>query len=185
MPSPGTWNERYSRGEEAGADPDLVVIQAAGLVNAGFALDVACGKGRNALYLARSGFRVLALDYSNVAIAALQGRHPNLEARLEDLESTRLPDATFDLVCNARYLQRSLFAQIRRALKPGGVFAATIAVADSDPTVKPMNPAFLIEPGELAREFHGFDILLDEFRKVTGHRRMNDFIARIRTGNAQ
>ena len=171
-----TWNQRH-RNTEAGA-PDSLVVEAAALANRGTALDLACGRGRNAIYLAQAGFSVVALDFSEVAIASLKGRFENLDARLEDLETVHLPEAAFDLVCNIRYLQRSLFPAIRQALKPGGLFAALIAMPDADPAVKPMNSAYLIEPGELRNSFSGFEILREDERKSPGHRRMQQFLAR-------
>ena len=180
MPSRAVWNERHAISNEVGT-PDAVVVRASTLVQHGTALDIACGKGRNALYLARSGFRVLALDFSDVAIAGLVGVDPNLTGEVADLEQVSLPQEAFDLICNIRYLQRSLFPSIITALKPGGVFAASIAMEDDDPLVKPMNASYLLRCGELRAAFAALEVLVDEERKVPGKRRMADFIGRLRT----
>jgi len=180
--SPESWNEKYRRGEEAGDDPDPLVIEAADLVRAGFfALDIACGRGRNARYLANRGFSVLALDFSDVAISNLH--HPRIEARVVNLETDPLPDQSFDLICSIRYLQRSLFPWIRNALRPDGIFAAHIAMQDDDPALRPMNPEYLIASGELASAFEGFEILRNEECKLPAKRRVSEFLARAKNEN--
>jgi len=63
------WNERYRTAELVwGAEPNQFVRRLCERLPVGDALDIACGEGRNALWLARLGWRVLGLDYSDVAI---------------------------------------------------------------------------------------------------------------------
>jgi len=61
------------------------------------------------------------------------------------------------VVCN--YLQRDLFPQITSGTRAGGVVIAVIATLDDDPNVKPMNPAYLLNPGELASYFEGWEFI--------------------------
>ena len=93
-------------------------------VLSGKALDVACGKGRNAIYLAQRGFAVTALDISPVALAEGRRRAQQQELQIDwqqrDLEASGLDSGDFDLVINFNYLQRSLFRPIQQAVKPGG-----------------------------------------------------------------
>jgi len=121
----------------------------------GLALDLACGRGRNALYLAERGWHVTALDYSAVAIEALCGT--SIDARVVDLEDAafQLPDSHYDLIVDIVYLQRSLFPQIRTALKPGGMFVGVIAMFDDD---APMNADFLCKQDELRMVFADWTI---------------------------
>jgi SAM-dependent methyltransferase len=86
----------------------------------------------------------------------------------------------YDLICCCHYLQRSLFPQIEIALKPGGVFLCVTAMPDDDPSLKPMNPAFLLEPGTLAVAFSGWDVLHHREVKAPERRRVTEFIARKR-----
>ena len=138
-------------------------------VRPGRALDLACGLGRNALYLAERGWLVTALDYSAVAIESLSGR--SIDARVVDLEDPafRLPVSEYDLVVDILYLQRSLFQQIRNALRPGGIFAGVIAMFDGDPNVVPMNADYLCQPGELRMVFA--DWTIRHYHEGKGHRR--------------
>ncbi len=147
------WDEKYRAGYGAGGEVEPLVARAVAGLPAGLALDLACGLGRNAIYLASLGWRVIALDYSTVALAKLAGL--SIDARVTDLQNAgfRLPEAEYDLIVDVLYLQRSLFAQIRAALKPGGIFTGVVAMGDDDPEVAPMNPDYLCAPGELRAVF--------------------------------
>jgi tellurite methyltransferase len=161
------WNERYRGGEHGGSDPSPIVVHAAGLMPPGSSLDLACGAGRNALWLAEHGWSVTAVDGSDEAVAILRRRAAErglrIDIRLIDLECAPLPfqGGSFDLVCDILYLQRDLFPILRRLVRPGGLFVGSIHVNDDSPAAQPMNPAFLLEPGELRRYLPGWEVLLD------------------------
>lgn len=140
----------------------------------GRALDLACGAGRHAIYLAEHGWQVTAIDASNVAIEILQQhatkRGLKIDARVADLERGEFvikPEA-YDLICVCCYLQRDLFSAIRAGVKIGGTVVAAIAMVDDAPNIKPMNPAFLLQPDELRAEFSGWELLHDFEGKYEG-----------------
>src|ERR1700733_13947124 len=85
------WNERYRSGEQVFDSPAPLVVEFAGGLAPGSALDLASGPGRNALYLARQGWRVPALDGSPAAIDILLARARQrrliIDARVVDLDS--------------------------------------------------------------------------------------------------
>jgi SAM-dependent methyltransferase len=77
-----------------------------------------------------------------------------------NLEEIRLPEAAFDLILCLQYLQRSLFAQVARALKPGGMLLfETFTRAQLNYSGGPRNPAHLLEPGELRTAFPELNVL--------------------------
>jgi tellurite methyltransferase len=122
------------------------------------ALDVACGDGRNSLYLAGHGFTVDAVDVSDVAVAALQAaaaeRGLPVDARVVDLEREPLPVARYDVVVQINYLQRDLFGALERALTPGGLLIVeTVARAHVDELGHRFDPRFVLDEGELLRAF--------------------------------
>ena len=133
-------------------------MQAVSAIPPGRALDLACGLGRNARYLAEQGWHVIALDSSQVAIDSLP---PAVDARLADLEATdfRIAPGAYDLICDCYYLHRSLFPQIREGIQCGGVFVGVIPMIDDDPELHPMNPAYLCAPGELQAFFPEWEIV--------------------------
>lgn len=158
------WDERYRSGESVNEDASELLLQAVRTVSPGRALDLACGVGRNAIFLAAKGWNVTAVDSSNEALkrAGQRALDRGVEIAfvLADLENRQFriePDA-YSLICDFFYLQRDLFPSIREGISPGGIFVAEIHLEDDNPNLKPMNPAFLLRSGELLSEFAGWKI---------------------------
>jgi tellurite methyltransferase len=133
------------------------------MIPRGLALDIAAGTGRNAIFLAEQGFSVVAIDVSSVALE--QGRRRAAEKLLPiswqqaDLEQVELPQHAYDLIVNFNYLQRSLFPQIRRALKVSGRLIFETYLIDQQAIGHPKNPAYLLEHNELLEQFRDFRVL--------------------------
>lgn len=132
------WNARYLAGERGESKPSPLVIEAAAELPAGRALDLACGAGRNSLFLAKNGWSVVAVDGSAEAIRIVKQRARRvgveLETHVADLESS-LPlafdEASFDLVTIVLYLQPALVAEARRLLRDGGTCAVSVRTTGS------------------------------------------------------
>jgi SAM-dependent methyltransferase len=158
------WDERYRRGEHSPREPTPLLCHAVENLTPGRALDLACGTGRHAIFLAEHGWNVTAVDSSRVAIQILQQRASEagitVDALVADLEGGefKIEPETYDLVCIFYYLQRDLFPEIRAGVKPGGTVVAAIHLNDGKPAARPGNPAFLLEPGELREFFRGWEI---------------------------
>jgi SAM-dependent methyltransferase len=156
------WNERWEKKAHLEEDPNPLLVRVVESKPWGRALDLACGAGRNALYLKKKGWDVEAIDGSEVAIRILRDRAKregvDLHPQVIDLESTdfKIHPEDFDVICMLFYLQRNLFHSIRNGIRPGGF--AIVAVHMKDDSKEPMNPAFLMEPGELKKEFEGWEI---------------------------
>jgi tellurite methyltransferase len=169
------WEDRYrGRSGGAGADaphrhadeaPSDFLVSHADLVQ-GRVLDVAAGAGRNALFLARRGNVVEAIDISlaglRLACAAARAEGLRLLAVQADLEVFPLPIDRYDAVINIRYLQRSLFGPLQRALRPGGVIIFETFLLEQQQFCHPRNPAFLLRRGELRAAFSDCEILFYE-----------------------
>lgn len=157
------WNERYRRGDHASREPTPLLRRAIENLSPGRALDIACGLGRHAIFLAEQGWRVTAVDSSRVGIEILQGRAREtgitIDARVANLELGEFqfePEA-YDLICVFYYLQRDLFPKIRASLKIGGTVVA-IHLNDEKPLAHPTNPAFLLEHNELREFFRDWEL---------------------------
>jgi tellurite methyltransferase len=152
------WDQRYRSGEQVFEAPAPLVVQFAGALAPGSALDLACGPGRNARYLAERGWRVTALDGSSVAIGLLRASNPAIDAHVADLEAGALeiPPESFDLVLSCYYLQRSLIPQIQSALRPGGLLILIAHLADAD---QPQGTPTRAYPDELREFFKGWRLL--------------------------
>ena len=117
-------------------------------------MDLACGTGRNAMFLAGLGFAVDAVDVSREALAIGRASAAELPIRwLErDLDRGFEPDFSYDVVVNIRFVNLPLLASLVAALRPNGVLVVEqhLAMPDVD-VIGPKNPAFRVAPGELAR----------------------------------
>jgi SAM-dependent methyltransferase len=131
--------------------PSPWVVRWAPLIRpGGEVLDVACGSGRHTRYLAAGGWRVVAVDRDDTALAALAAV-PGVRTQAADLEAASwpFPPARFDGVVVANYLHRPLFAHLVAALRPGGVLIYETFMQGNEALGRPSNPAFLLRPGEL------------------------------------
>ena len=159
------WDERYRLGmrpaEDLEAAPTPLLIETANRLRPGRALDLACGTGRNALWLAEHGWSVTAVDGSPAAIEILRHRASacavNMDARIANLEKGeyQIEPSTWDLIVICYYLQRDLFEPAKQGLAAGGLLLAIAHVAEpgEEPTYK------RLRPGELESYFQGWDIL--------------------------
>ena len=116
----------------------------------GRVLDLACGQGRHARYLAGLGYRVEAVDRDGTALATLAGV-TGVETRSADLEAAPWPCGAgrFDGVVVTNYLHRPLIAALLDALRPGGVLIYETFALGNEKLGRPSNPEFLLRPGEL------------------------------------
>lgn len=156
------WDRKYSEGEYLSErNPSRLLAEFLPLIPVGKALDIACGEGRNAIYLARHGFEVDAIDISEVAIN--RGREAAGDLRINfvaaDLEGFKIPANTYDLIINFNYLQRSLISEIKKGLKVGGYLIFETYTLEQQKFGPPRNPDFLLGPNELLRLFNDFHII--------------------------
>ena len=135
------------------------------LPQSGIALDVACGRGRHALWLADQGFLVRAVDRDADAIALLNDearrREAAIRASVMDLEGgdPELGIEHFDLIVAVNYLHRPLFPFLLTALRLQGVLVYETFTREQALRGKPTNPDYLLEPGELRRLVEPLSIL--------------------------
>jgi SAM-dependent methyltransferase len=120
----------------------------------GAVLDVACGAGRHARWLARMGFEVSAVDRDTSRFADPPEGVRLVEA---DLEGAPWPFAgeAFDAVVATHYLHRPLLPTLIASLGPGGVLVYETFARGNERFGKPSNPAFLLVPGELLDAVRG------------------------------
>ncbi|GIL08498.1 MAG: SAM-dependent methyltransferase [Chloroflexota bacterium] len=128
------------------------------------ALDIAGGQGQNGLWLAEQGYIVDVMDISRLALA--RGRQEMVARGLRslnflpvDLDTAELEAEHYDLVCVFRYLKRELFPALRACVRPGGRIVYETYNLRYREIVPAFNPAFLLQPGELAALFAGWKLL--------------------------
>ena len=141
-------------------DPSDIVSKFVRIASPGVALDIAAGNGRNSLFLAQSGFKVEALDISDVGLRSFVGRHPMVQAVCIDLDRYDLARNRYSLILNIRYLNRHLLSQIGPALVSGGVliFETYLRRPEFNPQ-RHFNCDHLLEVNELLQEFIGLEVV--------------------------
>lgn len=117
----------------------------------GKGLDLACGLGGNARFMAQCGLKVEAWDISDTALTILNNwaavNRLKIQPVLADFEQMLFPYQQYDVIVVSRYLNRDLFPQIETALKPGGLlFYETFLAPMQDGA--PQNAKFYINPAE-------------------------------------
>ena len=158
------WNERYRTRERTGdftAAPTPLLVDTAQYLTPARALDLACGSGRHALWLAARGWSAEAVDGSEAAIAALRSEAHQLgvtvDAAVADLASPefRIEESRYDLVLMCYYLQRDLFSSLKNAIAPGGLALVIVHIVESGEEPTPTRAL----PGELPSYFSDWEIL--------------------------
>ncbi len=142
----------------------------------GEVLDLACGSGRHARYLARLGFEVVAVDRDPTLFPDPPAGVTLVAA---DLESGPwpFPGRAFDAIVATNYLHRPLLPVLVSSLEPGGVLVYETFARGNERFGKPSNPDFLLLPGELLEVARGRlrvvayeDVVVEEPRQAAVQR---------------
>jgi SAM-dependent methyltransferase len=179
------WNDRYAERDLVwSAEPNrFLVAEAADLVP-GTALDLGAGEGRNSLWLAERGWRVTAVDFSDVALSKgrrmADDRGLDIEWVVADLGVYIPPVQAFDFVIEfyvqlAAPLRREIWRRAADAVAPDG----TLLIVGHDLTNLehgcggPQNPAALFTPDDVVEAIEGLDVV----RATRVDRPVNDQVA--------
>ena len=166
------WNEKYRAGAYAERNhPTRLLADWVPQAKRGRALDVACGGGRNSLFLAERGFVVDAVDISAVGLerarstAELQGVNVHwIEADLEADAASVLPPGPYELIVMVRYVNASLYPFLLNRLADNGIFFCEEHLASDADVIGPRNPAYRLSRNELRQSVtaaaHGEDEVL-------------------------
>ncbi|MGD8957158.1 MAG: class I SAM-dependent methyltransferase [Chromatiaceae bacterium] len=151
------WDRRYADAPETPPPMAVLTENAHLLPGRGRALDLACGLGGNALYLARRGLQVSAWDLSPVAVSALAASADGLDlvAEARDVTADPPPTGRFDVICVGHFLERALCPHIADALRPGGLLFYQTFTRERVDDGGPSSAAFRLETNELLRLFPG------------------------------
>jgi SAM-dependent methyltransferase len=175
------WNKKYAvAGTHGSLEPEEFLVRAfqqfLTVRPPGYALDVAGGAGRHAIWLAQRGWRVKLIDIAEAGVALARENASRLlaapanasgapthlvEAEVLDLNSQLdLGAELYDLVVVFLFLERRLFPALVQALKPGGLLIYQTYTLEAAPLGQgPANPQYLLAPGELLQAFQAMDLL--------------------------
>jgi SAM-dependent methyltransferase len=170
------WDSKYEQGLPSLMKPDPFFVFAYGhfvepsFPNAGAALDLACGLGRHALWLAIRSWRVCGLDLSEVAVRKLN--HSALELNLNldlfvgDASEHKFGSARFDLIVLFYHADRNLFPKLVSTLNPGGLLICKLSLrwnTDARLTAAGTDP---LNRNELPSLFPELHVLYHQERQV-------------------
>lgn len=148
------WDARYREGAYLErTHPTQLLADWLPRLPPGRAFDVACGAGRNALFLARNGYAVDAADIS--AIALERARHSAADLDLDvnwlqlDFDTDPLPRRRYDLIIMIRYVNHDLVPKLLGMLRGGGHFVCEQHLVSPHAAAGPRNPAYRLQPGKL------------------------------------
>ena len=156
------WNARYAQGAYAdrthpGAYLTACLAQLPP-VEGSFALDVACGAGRNSLYLAQQGYVVDAVDIAEEGLRRLAAQAEPADVAITthamDLDAitsgaARLPRDSYALIIMFRYVDMDLLSQLTGMLVPGGHIIVEEHLRTTLDVIGPSSPRFRVAPGAL------------------------------------
>ena len=166
------WNARYESGEYAARTyPSALLAAWIDRLPRGRALDVACGRGRNAIHLAANGYAVDAMDISDVALARARERADAAGVAVNwieaDLERPDIARDAYDIVVIARFLDRPLIPRLIDALRPGGHIVYDHHYITPAEVAGPRSRRFRARPNELLERFRSLRVLFYEEGLVT------------------
>ena len=157
------WNKKYKENPKLLQDRDASkkLQEIINLTSGKNALEIACGSGRNSIYLANQGFQVSALDISKVAIDRLEEKnHKNIKTQVIDLEGYKPEENSFDLIVKTNYLDRDIIFNLAKALKQKGILFIETYMDDKENNKPNSNPNFLLKKNELKTFFNkNYEIL--------------------------
>jgi len=150
----------------------------------GRALDIACGSGRDAVYLALAGYAVDAIDVLPDALERARDLARRSGVRVETIEqdlkaSPVLPAERYDLVTVIRFLHRPLLPAVRQSVAPGGFVAyEAFHRRDAEEGRRSLKPGHAVDDGELAAALEGFEPLIARDGVQRGGRVFSQLLAR-------
>lgn len=137
------------------------------------ALDLACGRGANAICLAENNLNTHAWDISSSALELLvkQAKKKSLTINTETRDvSANPPNAnSFDIVVVSRFLDRSIIDAIKSAVKRNGLIFYQTFTKEKVNTSGPSNPEYLLDKNELLHFFDDWNILFYKEEGLTGN----------------
>ena len=158
------WDERYRLGAYVDrVHPSAWLERCLPDVTPGRALDVPCGAGRNAMFLASQGFSVTGIDISAVALARAEAtagaRGLSVEWLRRDLDTGLDLTGKFELIVVIHYVDLDLIPGLANLLAPCGHLVVELHLATDRAVAGPQDPAFRVAPGALRDAAGHLDIL--------------------------
>lgn len=158
------WDKIYSNKGQAG-DPARVLLENSHLLpQQGQALEIACGRGANALFLAAHGLETQARDISPVVIEALQAEAGRqglvVQGVADDIMQSPPAAESFDVIVVSHFLERGLIPLLCEALRPQGLLFYQTFTRTRVSERGPSNQDYRLADNELLSLCQGLQVLV-------------------------
>ena len=159
------WDAIYATTNAAQIQPTNILVEYEYLLpTTGIALDIACGLGGNAIFLAQHGLNTHAWDISEQAIKKLAGfcesNNLQVKARVRDVQAHPPIANSFDVICVSYFLERDIVNNIIAALKPNGLLFYQTFINEKVSEHGPSNPKYRLGENELLDLFAPLHVLV-------------------------
>ena len=167
------WEKRYKALDyQPNMKPVPFLVEMIQGLPPGQAICLAAGTGRNAIFLAQSGYQVTAIDISQAALHWCDEMSNKLGVEVKTLEADLLAfdfgNEIWDLATNLYFYEPAIFQGLKQAIRPGGhILFQTYSKAQKNFEKGPNNDAFLVHPKELEIEFRDWELLYFEEKEYT------------------
>ncbi len=158
------WNQRYAEDSYRKANPVCLLENWITKIPVGKALDVACGTGRNAIFMAQAGFDVDAIDISreglNEAKKNAESQGIDIYWVEHDFDQAYEFETDYSLIVVLWYVNLPLISRLCDNLAPGGYLLCEEHLITEQQVTGPGNSSFRVEPGQLREAVSALDILM-------------------------
>jgi SAM-dependent methyltransferase len=160
------WNKRYAEDSYRKGNPVTLLENWIEHISPGKAIDIACGTGRNAIFMAQAGFNVDAIDISSEGLKQAHNKAQELGLDINwiehDLEQPYNFDTDYRLIVVMWYVNLALISRLRECMAPGAYLICEEHMLSDCDVAGPCNPDFRVAPGQLREVVSGLEVLLYE-----------------------
>jgi 2-polyprenyl-3-methyl-5-hydroxy-6-metoxy-1,4-benzoquinol methylase len=157
------WNNHYQSSQQPGSVSRVLTDNAHLLPLSARALDLACGLGANALFMAARKLSVEAWDISEQALLKLESfagqRALSISTQQRNVEENPPGENSFDVIVVSHFLYRPICKDLMAALRPQGILFYQTYCREKVSPGGPENEKFLLQAAELPELFAGLEIL--------------------------
>jgi tellurite methyltransferase len=170
------WNHIYSQpGQQCYTAVQVLTENDFLLPATGAALDLACGLGANAIFLAEHGLAVTAWDFSSIVIDKLTAyavqKGLNVNACHQIITADSFTGCCFDVIVVSRFLDRALSDAIIGALKPDGLLFYQTFTREKTSPKPPNNPDYQLIQNELLALFSPLRVIFYRENALIGNQK--------------
>jgi SAM-dependent methyltransferase len=157
------WDQRYTEDSYNRKNPVTLVADWLAQIPVGRALDVACGAGRNAIFLAQAGYRVDAIDISPEGLKLARKEAVSLGLDINwiehDLDQPCPFDTDYALILVLWFVNLELVTRLCGCLAPGGYLLCEEHLITDEDVIGPKNPNYRVAPGALREAVSRLEVL--------------------------